>query len=53
MNELSLGDENVALYPIHRVFQLQRMSDVNLCVIYQPDVDFKCLMLRFSVKYVL
>ena len=36
MNELSLGDENVALYPIHKVFQLQRMSEVSLCVIYQP-----------------
>ncbi len=50
MNRFNLRCYNVALYPIQNVFQLQRMSDVNLCVIYQPDVNFRCLLLWFKCK---
>lgn len=44
MNELSLGDENVALYSIHKVFQLQRMSEVSLCMMLRVAVVFRCAL---------
>ena len=51
MNELSLGDENVALYPIHKVFQLQRMSEVSLCMMLRVAVVFRCTLLFLGVEY--
>lgn len=49
MNELILGDENVALYPIHRVFQLQRLSEVSLCMMLRVVVVFRCALLVLGV----
>ena len=49
MNELSLGDENVVLYPINKVFHLQRMSEVSLCMMLRVVVVFRCALLVLGV----
>ena len=51
MNRFNLRCYNVDLYSIQNVFQLQRMSEVSLCMMLRVAVVFRCTLLFLGVEY--